>query len=276
LSTNAVKTRINRLISNGIIREFVTSINIAVFGYSKVCHLTVRDGKSKEETLSRIKLFGRLLFEMDCVGGLSIFGIAIKKDEEEKIQLLPEAIKPAFVHNCVLGQYSSVGNELKETDYKIIKCLMSNPRMEIFEIARRISVSSKTVSGRLARLKEKRMLKFFVSTDPEKMQGYVRFGMIIKLERKTHHKSIRQIQEVLDKNFDIAFPIITQEDMISCQLVARSLFEIDPALKKIESLEGVKGAEVFIPSRIKFHQDWIQREIDHRASSMERIVSILR
>ena len=59
LSTNAVKARISRLISNDVIRQFFTSINVAAFGYSKLCYLFIRNSKSIDETLSRIKLLGR-------------------------------------------------------------------------------------------------------------------------------------------------------------------------------------------------------------------------
>lgn len=48
------------------------------------------------------------------------------------------------------------------------------------------------------------------------------------------------------------------------QLVARCIFEIEPALKKVEVLDGVHGAEVFTSFRAPVYQDWILREIDSR------------
>ena len=58
---------------------------------------------------------------------------------------------------------------------------------------------------------------------------------------KEYQKSISRIQEELDKNFVIAFPRIIQKDIEFYQLVARSIFEIDPALKKVGTLEGIRG-----------------------------------
>jgi hypothetical protein len=60
--------------------------------------------------------------------------------------------------------------------------------------------------------------------------------------------------------------MIMQEDMASYQLISHSIFEIDPVLDKIRSLNGVKGAEVFIPFRVQIYQDWILREIDNRVN----------
>lgn len=99
------------------------------------------------------------------------------------------------------------------------------------------------------------------------MQYYVRFGMIIRLEGEnngSYQKTARHIHEELEKNFIMAFPMIIQEGVMVWQLVVRSLFEIDPAMKKIESLSGVKGTEVFIPFKADLYRDWLQREIDDR------------
>lgn len=156
--------------------------------------------------------------------------------------------------------------KLTKTDFRIMKCLLSNPRMEIAETARQISVSSKTAGYRLAKMKENRIVMFNVGTDPIKMKGFIRFGMFVRLNSKRSQRTLRFIQEVLDNHFVIALPMIRQEELMNFQLVASSIFEIDPALEKLESLEGVNNVEVFIPRRARIHQDWIMREIDERVN----------
>jgi DNA-binding Lrp family transcriptional regulator len=138
--------------------------------------------------------------------------------------------------------------------------------MTISEIARRIASSSKTVSNRLEKMKENKMLHFIVNTGPASMQGYVRFIMIIRMERKGSQKSIRQIQEELEKNFVIVFSIIIQEEVTSWQLVAQNIIEIDPVMKKIELLGGVEEADVYIPFRTEFYTEWMLAEIDNKIS----------
>jgi Lrp/AsnC family transcriptional regulator for asnA, asnC and gidA len=69
LSKNAVKTRVNRLISNSIIRGFMTSINPAIFGYSQFCYLTIKDEKRLEKTLTSLERVGKPIIKMDCIGG---------------------------------------------------------------------------------------------------------------------------------------------------------------------------------------------------------------
>ena len=90
--------------------------------------------------------------------------------------------------------------------------------------------------------------------------------MFVRLNSKASQKTTRLIQEVLDNHFVIALPMIHQEDLMNFQLVVSSIFEIDPALEKIESLDGVNNVGVFIPQRARMHQDWIMREIDERVN----------
>lgn len=269
LSTNAVKARIKRLLSTGVIQDFSTVINTAAFGYLKHCHLVIRDSKTLKETLNHLKLLGEPVMKLDCIGGVSVIVVAIREQEEEKIHLLSETLKPAIVQNCFVGRHHPTKQELRKTDYNILKCLISNPRMEISEIARRVSISSKTVSNRLEKMKENKILHFSVWTGAASMQGYVRFAIFIRMEGKGFHKLIRQIQEELEKKFVIVFPMIIQEDVTAWQLVARNVFEIDSALKKIELLGGVKEADVYIPFRRELYTGWMLREIDSRIRSKE-------
>src|SRR5207249_6213600 len=141
------------------------------------------------ETLNSLKLLGEPVMKLDCIGGISVIVVALREQEEEKIQLIIERLKPAIVQNCFVGRYFYTKQQLRETDYNMLKCLISNPRMEISEIARRISVSSKTVSSRLKKMREDKMLHFIVRTGPESMQGYVRFVMFVRMERKGSQKS---------------------------------------------------------------------------------------
>jgi DNA-binding Lrp family transcriptional regulator len=64
ITPNAVKERINKMTSNGIIQNFVVRVNPVIFGYEKECILTVRytDKTIKEEDIvNRLNLLGDVL-----------------------------------------------------------------------------------------------------------------------------------------------------------------------------------------------------------------------
>jgi hypothetical protein len=99
------------------------------------------------------------------------------------------------------------------------------------------------------------------------MKGYTRFGMVIWLENDIDKKDIREIHKILENSFVIALLMISQEEVLNYQIVARSIFEIDPILSKLESLAGVRSAEAIIPFKARIHQDWIFQEIENIANN---------
>ena len=42
ITPNAVKTRVNKMLAKGLIRNFVVRVNPSIFGYQKLCILIVR------------------------------------------------------------------------------------------------------------------------------------------------------------------------------------------------------------------------------------------
>lgn len=267
LSTNAIKTRINKLVHDRIIQEFVTFVDLAIFGYPRIYYLLIRNSDSIEETTrSRIKLVGEIIFEIEGIGSIAVYGIAIKEhSKDEKIQLLSDALKPALVLSINIGR-SQIPKKVREADLKIIKCILEDPRVEISKIARKIFMSSKTVGARLERMKEAHMIEFRAITDPTKMGSYINFAILVRtssgLEDKRTTTIFKEVEKELERNFLIMNLVMQQDNMITFALVARSIFDIDPVVKKIKMMRGLEGIEVIIPSKITIYQDWIIREID--------------
>ena len=136
--------------------------------------------------------------------------------------------------------------------------------MPIYEISKRVSASSKTVSKRFADMKDNRILTFIVATDPLKMKGYIRCGMLIQLDKNYSHTTLRYVQDVLEKNFEIAIPMIYYKYLIDYQIVTHNVFEIDRAIEAVQSCKEVKSAEVFIPHKSVIKRDWIMAEINEK------------
>ncbi len=272
LSTNAIKTRINRLVGSGIMQQFVTFVDLAILGYPRTYYLLIRNSDSVEETRSRIKLAGQIIIEVEGIGNISVFGIAIKEEDikNEKIQLLSDALKPALVLSINIG-HSKLSERVRETDLKILRCILDNPRMEISKIANKISISSKTVSARLEKMKENHIVDFIAITDPAKMGSYINFVILIRTESDFDDKAIfKEVQEELERHFLITRLVMRQDNMITFALVAKSIFEIDPIVKKIRTIRGIKGIDVIIPSKITIYQDWMIKEIDRLINSYEK------
>jgi DNA-binding Lrp family transcriptional regulator len=263
LSTNAAKARVYRLVSSGMITRYFITLNHSVFGYSKIYYVFLRTTKKMEVVLNRIKDTGNLIVEVEGMGGTLMLAIAIKPEQEGPIQFHIATLKPALIRNLFVEQSFPLRLKLRKTDFMIIKCLLHEPRMEVSEIAKRISMSAKTVTNRLTKMKNDRIIVFNVATDPLKMKSHIRYSMFIRL-RKKDRKVIIQVQEIMEKYSMIALHMINYNDLVIYQLIVSSVFDIDFALKRIESIVGVDRVEAFVPFRAKMHQYWIINEIDKK------------
>jgi DNA-binding transcriptional regulator LsrR (DeoR family) len=107
--------------------------------------------------------------------------LAIKKEAEEKLELLADVIGQDLIQNQTIP-FSSVREQPTYSDFKIIRCLLANPRMEISDIAEKISMSSKTVARRLDKMIENRLVEFTIHCNPTAMRDtlYLLSGRIRK------------------------------------------------------------------------------------------------
>jgi DNA-binding Lrp family transcriptional regulator len=61
---------------------------------------------------------------------------------------------------------------------KIIRCLLSDPRMKVMGIAKTISASQRTVIRRMEAMAENRLLNFGLVYNPSAMKGYNYFTIL--------------------------------------------------------------------------------------------------
>jgi DNA-binding Lrp family transcriptional regulator len=93
ISSNAVKERINKMVSNGAIERFAVRINPVIFGYERECILTLRniDKTIKEqEILSRVSLVEDVIVYVKHLEGTAGFVLYVMAGAEDKITTLAD------------------------------------------------------------------------------------------------------------------------------------------------------------------------------------------
>src|SRR3989337_152628 len=76
LSSNTVKARVMKMIDEGTIVRFLTNVKLEAFGYDLI-YVTVSHGPDQEnEILQKVKLVGDAFMVINCVGGVTVLGIA--------------------------------------------------------------------------------------------------------------------------------------------------------------------------------------------------------
>jgi DNA-binding Lrp family transcriptional regulator len=266
LTSKSVKARVKNMVRSGVIEKFVVRVNPAGFGYRTALVLVRTNiGISKDDVIQRVKQFGDLVYHVHHMGRTSVAALIINKSLDDKIiQSLNDCLKPATVSNITVSELS-VSTEPRETDLRIIKCLLlSGARTEISEIAKELGISEKTTTRRLERMKEGRLLEFSLQCDPAAMIGYIQFAIPI-IVAKSHYRDVRQhMYSEFQENILYHPSIIDPNDRLTFVLCGENVFKVDSVLAKVDSFEGVKMADVYILVKWQYYDDWIIREIDER------------
>lgn len=215
LTRNSVKTRIKKMVSEGVIQEFITDINFAMMGY-RICYIITKqsqgeeyrnpdnhinsrnDNNGRKIVIDKIVQIGDILAEIEILGGASIFRVAIREvngDKENELighnvnslldlDLIEKVIpikNSKSVESRTYMLKDPQNSYLTSTDLKILRCLVSNPQIRLVDISNIISVSEKTVNRTLNKLKYDGVIRFSVICDPKSMKGFVVFGLLLYL-----------------------------------------------------------------------------------------------
>jgi DNA-binding Lrp family transcriptional regulator len=266
LTSKSVKARVKNMVRSRVIEKFIVRVNPAGFGY-RTARVLVRtsNGITKDDVIQRVKQFGDLTYHVHHMGRTSVAALIINKSLDDNIiQSLNDSLKPAIV-NMISVSELSISTDLSETDLRIIKCLLlSGARMEMSEIAKEVSISEKTTTRRLDRMKEGHLLEFSIQCDPASMIGYIQFAILINVEKSHYRDVYERMYSEFQENILYHPSTIDPNDRLIFVLFGENVFMIDFILAKVDSFEGVKSADVYILTKWQYYDDWIIREIDER------------
>ena len=270
ITPHAIKTRINKMLAHGIIQSFVAIVNPAIFGYEKQCILTIRSiGKKvkEDEILKKLNVAGDLRFYTKQLGGAALFSVLVKSGSEDKIGLMVDILKPA-VADCKLLDLQPVYTNIINSDLKIIKALLSNARMDISNIAKETSLSARTITRRLEKMKEHHVVDFTIFMDMSSMHlvGYIQFIVLLDIEKSLYEHILMRVYAEFQE-YLIAIPNVNQSEFIFALFYSPNIPTVELILTRLLSFDGVESAELFIMTRMGYYIDWLKREINRKLKS---------
>jgi len=267
MTAKSVKARVKKMQSSGVIDSFIVKVNPMVLGYSKVCILVLRiNNKATDEKHIRrsISLLGDILNTGHVLGNISTFKFAVKKEAEEKLELLVDVINQDHLIQNQTVAFQNVREQPTYVDFKIMRCLLDNPKMEISDIAEKISMSSKTVARRLEKMIGNDVLDFTIQINFTAIGGYIVSVVSANLEKGAHTKVLERSYADLEDSFFVYSPMLSQQDVIYWLFFSKDVFALDSVIKRIESYGGVKKVDVLIPINIEYHKDVLIKEIERK------------
>jgi len=181
ITGGAVKSRIQRMEKNGVIEKFTLKIEPPVLGYN--LFYVVVTGQNQEDVLKQASLVGEPFLVVPCVGGITVCGIVVTENIEQKINLAKNLMKDVRVLSIFQAENIGIPTNFTRTDLEIIEKLIKNPRIKIEDLAKLTKLSTKTVTRALEKFHKDDAIVFTLIYDPVKLSGYIPYAIIVGVKR---------------------------------------------------------------------------------------------
>jgi DNA-binding Lrp family transcriptional regulator len=204
---------------------------------------------------------------------------------EGKLGVLSDLLKPAKMESA-FGTYKPITMKIHNSDLVIMKCLLSDARMAIENIAKGTSLSPKTVTRRLEKMRENHILQFTIETDLTSIQltGFIQLHVLIDVDASYHQNIVQRMYNEMQEyilhppddlvQYPINYSIGHKKELVVASLCCANISTANLIIRRLESYEGVKKVEpITITSESRVYRGWLKNEIDKRIAGSQKYSS---
>ena len=262
ISGGSVRARIRKMEEAQVIEEFTIKVDPPVLGHG-VLYIVV-SGQNITEILDQISLVGKPFFVVPCVGGVTVCGIVVKENLDEKIKLVNELMKDVRILSIFEAENPGFNSNLTKTDLEILDQLLKDPRQKIESVSRKTNLSTKTVTRCIEKLNENDGIQFTLVYDPIKIQNFIPHAVLTWIEGDLKD-TLKKMEEKFSESF-LQIPFIAKNQIVLF-MYSKDIFEMDDLTQKVRSMENVRSADLFIPKKITFLNEWLELAIKESKKS---------
>ncbi len=262
ISGGSVRVRISKMENAQIIESYFVKVDPPVLGLG-VLYIVV-SGQNIKEILDQISLVGKPFFVVPCVGGVTVCGIVVKGNLEEKIELANKLMKDVRVLSIFEAENPGFDSNLTKTDLEILECLMKDPQQKIESISKKTNLSTKTVTRCIEKLNENEGIQFTLVYDPTKIKGFIPHAILAWI-----NGDLKETLKNLEKKFSDSYlqiPFIAKNQIVLF-MYSKDIYEMDNLTHKVRKMDNIKSADLFIPIKITFLHKWLELAIAESKNS---------
>ena len=256
ISGGSLRARIRKMENSQVIENFIVKVDPPVLGLG-VLYIVV-SGENIKEILEQISLVGKPFFVVPCVGGVTVCGIVVKEDIHEKIKLANELMKDVRILSIFEAESPGFDSNLTKTDLEILNELMKDPRQKIESISKKTNLSTKTVTRCIEKINENEGIQFTLVYDPTKIENFIPHAILTWIEG-----DIKNTLKNLEKKFSESFlqiPFIAKNQIVLF-MYSKDIYNMDDLTQQVRNVENIKSADLFIPKKITFLNEWLMSAI---------------
>ena len=262
ISGGAVRVRIKKMLDSGVIEKFFLKIEPPILGHG-VLYFVV-SGENIQEILEQVSLVGEPYIVVPCVGGVTVCGIAIQENLEQKIELAKKLMKDLRVLSIFEAENSVFKSNLTKTDLEIFEELIKEPRQKIEKIAKNTDLSTKTVTRSIEKLHENDGFQFTLIYDPTKIEDFIPHAVLSWIDGDLK-ETLENLNDTFSESY-LQIPFIAKNQIVLF-LYSDSIFKMDELTQKVRTSKNVKSADLFIPKKISFYTNWMKKSITESKKS---------
>ena len=256
ISGGAVRARIRKMEKNEIIEKFFIKVEPPVLGYG-VLYFVV-SGQDINEILEQVSLIGEPYLVVPCVGGVTVCSIVIKESPDKKIQLATKLMKDVRVLSIFEAENPGFNSNFTKTDLEILEQLIKDPRQKIEAIAKKTKLSTKTITRCIEKLHENEGIQFTLIYDPEKFENYIPHAVLTWIDGELK-ETLEKMNQIFSESY-LQIPFIAKNQIVLF-MYSDNIFKMDELTQKVRTIKNVKSADLFIPKKISFYFNWLEKSI---------------
>ena len=262
ISGSSVRARVQKMEKSGIIEKFTVKVDPPLLGLG-VMYIVV-SGQNVKSILDQMSLVGKPFFVVPCIGGITVCGIVVKENLKEKIEIIKNLMKDIRILSIFEAESSITDSNLTKTDLEILEKLLENPRQKIEIISKKVNLSTKTITRCIEKLNENDSIQFTLVYDPTKINEFIPHAILAWIDN-----DLKKTLIILEKKFLESFlqiPFIAKNQIVLF-MYSKDIYSMDELVQKVRTTENIKSADLFIPKKIIFYNDWLKTAIKNSKTS---------
>ena len=286
LTGNAVRTRVIRMIEEGVIEQFIFKIHPSVFEVES-CFVYFQYLQSANIAEIIHKKLGNDPHYCEVISGYDpsyagsdgsviVYVMGRGKDDLEKhVEKLKRKISDVSEF-LVIKRYTTPIEKVKINNslLKIISALISDVRMSVANLARICKMTSKSVKYYLEQIKRYKIGRYSINTQPNKISQRIFINLYISKESTDYIRFEQLFENILRKIKSSIYnnQLLVDPPGVYCEITAESLEEIDRIEHTIRSfMEDNYTFKKMFPSKIIYRPNLIEKIVQDRMIALAKM-----
>jgi len=194
-----------------------------------------------------------------CVGGITVIGVIVKEDMQQKIELLQKLMEDVRVMSVFEADNTKITHNLTRTDLEILNQLIQDPRKRIEQLSKDTKLSTKTINRGLEKLQNNELVQFTLVYDPSKIEGFLCYA-VVAITQEDIPKMLKKFENEFGEQY-LMTPFLAKNQIVLF-LYSESIFKMDEMTEKVARVEGTITTELFIPKKIDMPEKWLEKRLE--------------